>query len=372
MLNVYKQLSNLHKVTTTSVERARHVTLLQELVQGGLLERLHTVNSEENSTKQLQVKLPTLEMYELEWAELVKRGLCGQVRFTMFKNGVAQNAEVRYWNGDFTQVFGKSLKQTLKIELPAYCQKITICVDKVFAPIRDKNVIHVYNKQERLLDTITVEGKATCIEKSPVGDMLVCCYDTGLFVLKESRKQLVNISRGEYSDMCMYGDKVYTWDYRNKQIVEFVRENMEWKRQERVVNVVGGGEGSNRDTLLVTKCEVKKAGVEFFVCLCVQHRILRVSEEGEQISQNGDWSDQEEGRLQYPRVCGVDSGGQILVADDVHCKFKVVNIETGMWRTVFTGDNGVVDAKLENGHTIWFNRLTNGKHVITMHEPSKG
>ena len=52
----------------------------------------------------------------------------------------------------------------------------------------------------------------------------------------------------------------------------------------------------------------------------------------------------EEGRPQYPYVCGVDSGGQVLVADWRTHMYKVVNIETGVLRTVFTGDNQRYDA----------------------------
>ena len=372
--NLYKQLSNLQKVTGTSIERARYVTLLQELLHGGLLERLHAVNSEKN-VKQLQVKLPTLEMNKSEWSELVKKGLCGQVRFnstalrvgSVSVMGIAQTAGVRYWDGDFTQVFGQELKQTLKIELPDYCQKVTVYDDKVFTPIRDKNVIQVYNKQGQLQDTIDIEGKPRCVEKSPAGDMLACCCNTGLFVLKEDSKQPVNIARGTYSDMCMYGDKVYTWDYKNKQIVEFVRQKVEWKRQERVVNVGGGGEGYEWDTLLVRQYEGENGGLEFFVCLWLQHTILRVSEEGEQISQYGDRNGRGEGRLLYPRVCGVDSVGQILVADCTNHKYKVVNTNTGVWTTVFTFDNYVYDAKVENEHTVWFSENFSGKYVIAKH-----
>ena len=366
-------------MTTTSVERARHVTLLQELLQGGLFERLHKVNSDKDTTQKLQVKQPIVEMNEAEWDNMVKTGLCGHVRFndSTLKvgsgavEGIALNAGVRYWDGDFTQVFGKQLRQSLKIELQDYCQKVTVCEDKVFVPLKMQKVIQVYNKQGQLQDTIAVEGGPMCIEKSPVGDMLVCCHDAGLFVLKEDSKQLVNIARGTYSDMCMYGDKVYTWDYKSKQIVEFVLENMEWKRQERVVNVRGKGVGSQWDTLLVRECEGEYTGLEFFVCLWSQHTILRVSEEGEQISQYGDRCEQGEGSRQWPHVCGVDSGGQILVADCNNHKYKVVNTNTGVWRTVFTADSSVYDAKVENEHTVWFSRHNQGKYVITRHEPTK-
>ena len=374
LVSIHKQLSNLHKVTTTSVERARHVTLLQELLHGGLLERLHKVNSEENTIQQLKVKIPTLAMNKEDWGEFVKQGLCGQVRFsdTTLKvktvKSMAQNAGIRYWDGDFTRVFDKQLMQTLSIEFPAYCHKVTICVNKVFVPIRDRKVIQVYNKEGELLNTIAVEGKPVCIEKSPVGDMLVCCHDAGLFVLKEDSEEPVNIATGTYSDLCMYGDKVYVWDYDYKRILEFMRRNVEWTRQERVVKVRGGGEGSIRDTLLVRQCEGENTRREFFVCLWLQHTIVRVSEEGEQISQYGDRCEQGEGRLCHPRVCGVDSGGQILVADWDSHKYKVVNTNTGVWRAVITGDSNGIDAKVENEHTVWISGYTNGKYTITRHE----
>ena len=347
------------------------MSLLQQLLQGGLLERLHRVDSDKH-TQKLQVKQPIVEMNDVAWDELVKNGLCIHVRFsnTTLKIGnnsvIVQDVGVRYWNGDFKQVFGDSLKQTLKMDLPGSCHKVTVCGDKVFAPIIDKNVVQVYNQQAQLQDTIAIEGKPVCMEKSHVGDMLVCCYDTGLFLLKEDSKEPVNIATGTYSDMCMYGDKVYTWDYRNKQIVKFVREKMEWKRQEMGVNVGMGG--SECDTLLVRQCEGDNTGVEFFVSLWSQHTILRVSEEGKQISQYGDRNGQGEGRLQHPFVCAVDSDGHILVAEWNNYKYKVLNTNIGVWRTVFTGDNYVYDAKVENENTVWFSRYSEGKYVITRHE----
>ena len=78
----------------------------------------------------------------------------------------------------------------------------------------------------------------------------------------------MNIAGGRFSDMCMYGDKVYTWDHVKKQVVEFVRKNMEWKRQERVVKVRGLDEWSINDTLLVRKSEGNY----------VLHTLLRVSQ----------------------------------------------------------------------------------------------
>ena len=259
----------------------------------------------------------------------------------------------------------------MKIELPSYCYKVTVCDDKVFAPIGGQKIIQVYNKQGQLLNTIANEGRPVCIEKSPFGEILVCCCDTGLFVLKEDSMQPVIIASGEYSDMCMYGDKVYTWDYENKQILEFLRENMERKKQKRVVNVGGEGVASQWDTLLVRQCEAENGGVEFFVCLWSQHTILRVSEKGEQILQYGNRSGQGEEGLHWPRICGVDSGGQILVAGGLSCKYVVINTDTGMWMTVFSCDETVYDAKVESESTVWFSRYINGKYIITRHEPAK-
>ena len=373
-MNLHKQLSHLQKVISANVERARHVTLLQQLLHGGLLERVHRENSNTNTTQQLQVKLPAAEMNDLAWDELVNEGICIQVRFSnttlqignSCTKGIAHAMGVRYWGGDITQVFGKPLKQTLQIDLPAYCHKITVYDNKVFAPIRDRKVIQVYNKQRQLQDTITVEGCPVCTEKTPNGDLLVCCYDTGLFLLTEKSKQPVNIARGKYSDMCLYGDKVYTWDYKNKQIVEFIREKTAWKRHERVVNVTVSG--SDKDSLLVRHSGGRNTGLEFFVCLYLKDTILRMSEKGELISQYGDWRGQGEGR---PRMCGVDSGGQILVAEGDNHTYEVVNTDTGIWKAVFTCNYNVFDAKVENEHTIWFSRYSNGKYSIARLEPAK-
>ena len=168
--------------------------------------------------------------------------------------------------------------------------------------------------------------------------------------------------------MCMYRNKVYTWDYVNKQTVGFVREKREWKKQERVVNVAG--QGSEYEHLQVRQCEGVNTGIEFFVCLYLQHTILRVSEEGEQISQYGNTSPRGE-TLEYPHVCGVNSDGLILIADGGNCKYKVVNTNTGTWTTVCTCDYNAYDAKVTDGHTVWLSRFIKGEYIITRHELSK-
>ena len=75
--------------------------------------------------------------------------------------------------------------------------------------------------------------------------------------------------------------------------------------------------------------------------------------------------DGERGGLKCPYMCGLDSNGQILVADARNNKYKVLNPQTRIWRTVFTADDYVIDAKVENGHTVWCNAKINLKWAVT-------
>ena len=99
------------------------------------MERLYSVNSEKNTKQQLQVNLLTLEMNKRE-------EFCDPVKFhdttlkvgSVFIQGIALNAGVRYWHGDFAQTFGKPLTKTKKIELLGNCPKLNVYEDKVFVP----------------------------------------------------------------------------------------------------------------------------------------------------------------------------------------------------------------------------------------------
>ena len=336
-MNKGKEIANLRNVTRTSLERARNTSLLSELVNGGLSRRLKEVTAQPRNTHSLTIKKPTLQPNTRQWAALEEEGLLGRIGYTtdtlLVMDGVKVTSEVnaavsKYWRGKFTEFFEKPLKQTQQIGLPDICPKLTLCDDKIWAPLYRKNVVQIYTRDGQLVKSVKVEGKPTCVEKTPTGEMLVRCATSGLCVLSEDSGNTVKVASGSYTDVCVCGDSVYTWDWQNKQIVEFVKEDRDW-RQKSVISVGFVGDRNPSDTLLVRRCGEDRAQLEFFVCARGQHTVYQVNSQGDKVRQFGSVSEQGDGGLQYPSLCGVDNHGDILVADVNHYKYKLLNTVSG-------------------------------------------
>ena len=65
----------------------------------------------------------------------------------------------------------------------------------------------------------------------------------------------------------------------------------------------------------------------------------------------------------------MDNHGQVLVADERHHKYKLLDTHTGHWSVVFTGESDVYDGKIVED-TVWLSRCTSSNTVITKHEIS--
>ena len=64
---------------------------------------------------------------------------------------------------------------------------------------------------------------------------------------------------------------------------------------------------------------------------------------------------------------GIDTEGQILVADECKHKYKVLNTDTGQWTAVYTTDCTALDAKFV-GKSIWLLGSCNDKHFIVKYD----
>ena len=359
----------------TSLEKTKSGSVLCD--GGVLLESLEKLDKEKGIFQKLEVRQPGVEWSDLEWNKLLKEGRLGNMslipRTVLIYNGLVVECEHpstgRFFREDFKQLFRKPPTQVLEIKLPGYCNKITITDGNVWAPITKDNIIQIYNYRGHLQKTIYIAGSPRCIEKSPTGEMVVCCSDTGLFILNEDNNQHTIIDNDKYSDMSIYGDRMYAWAYKKKQIVEFVRDSTGWTRQERVVTVGVVEQESKGDTLLVRANKRARTGVEFFIGLYRQHFIFRVTGEGQLIKKYGgiQVEEKDEGlkceSLKFPRACALNSD-QILLADSQNNAYKVVNTDTSECTTVFTGDFEVVDVRVQDKTTVWLNRTKMNSWVI--------
>ena len=363
-------LTHLKNVTTTSLERARHASLLTELVSGGLCRKLKEVTSTSTQSETVCVKKPELKRTAAHVSE--KSESVGEIVYRTenmsVKDGVNKKTGIRHFAGNYKEVFKKTLKQTLEIKINDWCKKVSVFDDKVWVPVFNNKVVNVYTVSGELVNTFRTQGCPVSVEKTATGEIMVLCYNTGLYVLNKDTNNTVRISAGDYCDMCVCGESVYTWDCRKKCVEKFVKDDTGTWRQNRVVSVTWIQNRHYWDTLLVREGE-DDTSVEFFIGVCYQHTVFQVNSQGDKVRQFGGQNEQGDGGLKCPCVCGVDNHGHVLVADMGHNQYKLLDTHTGHWSVVFTGESEVDDAKI-TGNTIWFSRHTNSGHVITKHEIS--
>ena len=342
---------------------ARHASLLTEIVSGGLCKKLKELTSTPTQSETVCVKIPELKRTAAHVSE--RSESVGEIVYRTEKNN---KTGIRYFARNYKGFLKKPLKKSLGIELNDWCKKVSVFDDKVWVPLYFRNMVKVYTVNGELVNTFKTQLHPASVEKTATGEIMVSCADTGLYVLNTYTNKTFQIAAGCYSDMCVCGDSVYTWDYSEKCVVKFVKDDMGTWRENSVVSVICLEDTDYRDTLMVREGE-DDTSVDFFIGLCNQHAIFKVNSQCGKIKQFGGWNEQGDEGLDTPFVCGVDNHGHVLVADLGHCKYKLLDTYTGHWSTAFTGESYVYDAKIEED-TVWLSRFTGNHYVITKHEIS--
>ena len=343
-------------------------------MSGGLHKKLKEVTSTPTQSETLCVKKPELKRTAAHVSE--KSESVGEIVYRTenmsVNDGVNKKTGIRHFSGNYKEFFKKPLKKNLEIQLTGWCKKVSVFDDKVWVPLFNEGVVNVYTVSGELVNTLKTQRYPVSVEKTATGEIIISCRDTGLHVLNKNTNETVQIAAGSYCDMCVCGDSVYTWYYKKKCVVRFVKDDMGTWTQNRVVSVTWIQNGDHRDTLLVREGE-DDSSVEFFIGACQQRTVFQVNSQGDKVRQFGGQNEQGDGGFFNPYeqyfVCGVDNHGQVLVADVPNLQFKLLDKHTRHWSAVFTGDNDVYDAKITE-NIIWFSRITNRRHAITKHEIS--
>ena len=368
-----KEIVNVRNVPRTCIERAHHTSLLSELVDGGIREKLKELKSQRPAVFSLTLIKPKFEPSESALAILKRCGCLGNVKFssssTVVKNGFEEkcllNAGARYYEGDF-QTFGDFI-ELLEIELPAYCPKLSLIGNFVWAPIREHNKIVIFSGEGDLKVSIKLEGKPTCLEETAFGCIMVACVDKGLYSIDKESYSVSKMHDGAYSDICCYGNEVFVWDYQKRQILKFVKEVTRWKVG-KVISAEWIQKGSISDTIILSHCKENTTKKKIFLGCQETHAIYQINEEGKFVKQYGNCKgDKSEGHLSSPRLCAVDSKDQLLVADQGHMQYKVVTTEDAIcnWSWLYHATSNVYDMKLNSKEDIvWFSRRSKNAHVL--------
>ena len=286
----------------------------------------------------------------------------------MKKRQRLDNIRSKYFGCSFVELFTKPLKQTYEIKLDSRCKKVTVCKDKLLVPLVNENIVQVYKKDGRLLKSINAE-ECTCVEKTHTGEFMLSCY-TGIYAIGEGMiNSPVKVTEGCYCDICVIGNRVFSWDHKRKNIVEFTRDEVKgWSKQGRMVSVGWLENTSGGDTLLVKECTDNHTDLEFFICVWNQHTVYQVNRQGQKVRAYGSRNERGEGGLCGPYLCGIDREGGILVADSFHYKLRVLDTQTGSWSTAFTAENFVCDVQMDDENSLWFSAHNGKSFVVSKYE----
>ena len=374
-MNRQKELMALKKVTIKNLECAQDVSLLKELMHESLTERLEKANPYKEQ-ELLDIKIPKWRSSKVDWGQLLHReGLLGHVVYNSeeispsSRGQTADNLGMRYFGGSFVDLLKKPLKRTDEIKLDGFCTNVTVTEDTILVPLTLKDILQVYTKDNELLKTIKTEKSPTSVHITHVGEFMLSC-ETGMFVLDaDMANPPVKVSDGCYYDVCVFGKRVFSFNDNNKCIEELIRDDVEgWIKENREVPVDWLKFTSDCDTLLVRECRDNATDLEFFICVWNQHTVYQVNSQGERVRAYGSKNEQGEGGLYYPRLCGVDKEGDILVANSCHCKYTVLNTQTGLSSPVFTAENEVYDAQFVGDNTVWCSGSIGKTFVLSKHE----
>ena len=369
-----KEIVNIRNVARTCIERARHTSLLSELIDGGIREKLKELKSQKPAVFSLTLTKPTFELSESVWTDFKRRGCLGNVKFsassTVVKNGFEVKCLLstgsRYYGGVFVDTF-EGFIELLEIELPGYCPKLSLIGNSVWAPIRDHNKIEIFSEEGNFKRSVKIQGRPSCIEETPTGCIMLACADKGLYSIDKESYGVLKIHDGTYSDICCYENEVFVWDYQQRQILKFVKQVRRWK-VDKVICAEWIQKGSVSDTMVISQCKENTTKKNIFLGCQEAQAIYRINEEdGCATKFDNSNSEKGAGHLCNPRLCAVDSEGHLLVADQGHMQYKIVTTEGTFYKLscLYKTTSNVYDMKINSKRDIvWCSQQSYDANVL--------
>ena len=271
----------MRNVTRTCIEKARDASLLNELADGRVCERLEALQSQKPAAVNITYKQPEVEFHNTEWKKLNRGGCLGNVKFIHMNQGnkcpednTHLNQGARYYNGIFTTDKFSHSKEMLSIKLPGYCKKLSLIQENIWVPIRDDKKILIFSRQGYQINTIELEGRPTCVEETTSGDIVIAC-STGMYAIHKDSFRSTKIVVGNFSDMCCNGDQIFAWEYQRKQVIKFVKVVDQWKTV-KTISAVWIPNGCIGDTIIFRHCEKNNVKEKIFIASPIHHTIYEV------------------------------------------------------------------------------------------------
>ena len=157
-----KDNENLKKVVRTSLDRARHATLLIELVQGGLHHRLEEIKKNKEQPTTLKINLPQIVAHNDKWNLMKQEGLLGNIILNCISSLVIAGSVVapsiskgsRFMDVNLKECLSQVFRKTTQIKLKE-CYNIKLIKGQIWAALYQGN-INIYTADGSLFKTVNI------------------------------------------------------------------------------------------------------------------------------------------------------------------------------------------------------------------------
>lgn len=251
-------------------------------------------------------------------------------------------------------VYSQNLKH--KSEHKNYIQNICLVDNNLWCNVFDS--IHVYNQDINIIKEIK-HPQINCIKGMVLDDnghvIVTCSNNIGVHQLDDKGIYMTQLMKGNYSGVSAYNGQIFVLKYDSCQVYILSFQNNQWVPTH--VLQLEYEDSDDNDRLLVNSFGIYISSW-FNACVYIY------DSRGNLRQTAGKRGSGEPGRLQHARLCGTDTEGNVLVADDDNHRLQVFKRNMSTWEVITLDDIGCpMDALVEgNNAQIWV--CTDDKHLL--------
>ena len=218
-------------------------------------------------------------------------------------------------------------ERTRIIDKPPGCQRLRIIGNETWFVTTETNTMNVYSKDGDKLRDVTFENIGFCRAVVKVQSQLVLAASKGLFISDMDGVILSTLVEGDFSDVANFSNIICALDGQSA-IVTVLKLNPETPLQEpQVLTEIFITEtdydaSENLNTIQMTSDSI-------YVCIYYEHVILQYTHSGSFVAKYGSKGRGPE-NLYWPKLCGADKQGTLLIADEDNSCFKTLTAD-GQW-----------------------------------------
>ena len=189
------------------------------------------------------------------------------------------------------------------------------------------DAIHIYSKDCVKLRKITHEklNSITRISYTDKGHVIVACYNyNGLHQLDNTGTYKEQIHHGNFSDVCYYNQRVYALEYKKCSVIVFHYNHSvnKWEKFEEInLNYYNS---HCWDRMCIDRTNI-------YVSSWNNDCLYKYNHNGKLLLKTGENGTGSAGMLYYPMISGIDSSGNVLIADEYNNRLQLYNTTDNQW-----------------------------------------